>query len=187
MSIIDKIEQQLAAYAPEPTESGIGTVVSVGDGVAEIEGLPGAVMSEMIEFETGGGAPLSENLEGGSVYGVVLNLERHSVKAVVLGDSRMVREGAVAKSTGKILSIPVGEAMLGRVVNALAEPVDGLGPIAADATYAIERPSYGVIDRASVNTPLHTGIKAIDAMTPIGRGHCRPPARSRSDGVHRGC
>jgi F-type H+-transporting ATPase subunit alpha len=147
-----------------------GTVVRVGDGVAEIEGLKGAAMSEMIRFDTARGKQLEKALEVQDVFGVVLNLEEDSVRAIILGDPALVTEGMPVEATGKVLSIPVGESLMGRVVSPLGEPLDGQGPIKAEKHNPIEREAYGVMDRHSVNQPIHTGIKAIDSMIPIGRG-----------------
>jgi F-type H+/Na+-transporting ATPase subunit alpha len=172
MGVIEKLQKQIAEFVPtEAVAEDIGTVIIVGDGVAEIEGLQRAKMSEMISFETESGNSVEEALsEKDKLFGVVLNLERHSIKVVVLGDTRRVREGMIAKTTGKILSVPVGDGLVGRVVSALGEPLDGLGKIVSDTQFPIERPSHGVIERQAVNYPLHTGTIAIDAMTPIGRG-----------------
>ena len=142
----------------------------VGDGVAEIEGLDTAVMSEMVRFDTAHGKELKDAVAAEDVFGVVLNLEEGAVRAIILGDAGAVAEGMTVAGTGEVLSIPVGEALLGRVVSALGQPLDGLGAIASVRRNAIEREAYGVMDRQSVNQPLHTGIKAIDSMIPIGRG-----------------
>lgn len=170
-ALIEKIAKRLEAFEADAKPEAVGRVVFAGDGVAEIEGLPKAVMAEMLEFDTASGASLEKALEDTRpLYGVVLNLENNSLKAVLLGDARRVREGMTVKSTGRVLSVPVGEALVGRVVSTLGEPLDGAGPIKESALYPIERPAYGVVDRASVKQPLHTGLKAIDAMIPIGRG-----------------
>lgn len=168
---IEKIKKEIEGFAPLLTTENVGTVVRASDGIVEIEGLTNAVMSEIIFFDESEGKPLAETLKKGTqLAGLVLNLEEESVKAVILGDVRRVHEGMTAKCSGKVLSIPVSEDMIGRVVNALGEPQDGKGPIKKDKDYPIERVAYGVIDRAQVNVPLHTGIKAIDSMIPIGRG-----------------
>ncbi|MBP9669695.1 MAG: F0F1 ATP synthase subunit alpha [Candidatus Pacebacteria bacterium] len=169
-TIIDKIIREIELIAPKGEASHVGRVVAVGDGVVSIDGLSQAVMSEVIEFQTDSGKPLADSLGGAAVFGLVLNLEEDSVKAVVLGDSSLIGEGMLAKSTGRVLSIPVSDAMVGRVVNALGEPIDGKGAIKDGKFVPIEREAYGVMQRQSVGTPLHTGIKAIDAMVPIGRG-----------------
>ncbi|MAZ67720.1 F0F1 ATP synthase subunit alpha [bacterium] len=169
--IIEKIQKEIEKFEPTTDLEKVGRVVRVGDGVAEIEGLENAVMSEMVLFDDSGDKSLEEAMSSKeALYGLVLNLEEDAVKAVVLGDVERVQEGMLVKSTGRVLSIPVGESLLGRVVNTLAEPLDGKGPIESDSYAPIERDAYGVIDRKSVDTPIHTGIKAIDAMVPIGRG-----------------
>ncbi|HSE35160.1 MAG TPA: F0F1 ATP synthase subunit alpha [Candidatus Paceibacterota bacterium] len=169
--IVEKLKKEIASLTPTAVKEHIGIVVSAQDGIAEIDGLDGAMMSEMVLFDTGEGKPLEEMMQSGeALLGMVLNLEESSAKVVVLGDSSKVREGMTVKSTGTILSIPVGKAMVGRVVNPLGEPVDGGLPIKAEQRNPIERRAYGVIERKSVNQPLHTGIKAIDGMIPIGRG-----------------
>jgi F-type H+/Na+-transporting ATPase subunit alpha len=170
-SIVDQLRRKLEAFETDIIPEGVGTVSAVGDGVAEIRGLPHAFMAEMLEFDLASGVALAEVTQAKKrVFGVVLNLEEYVVRAVALGDVRAVREGMVVRSTGKILSVPVGEALLGRVVNALGEPIDGKGALASTLQYPIERPAHPVIERAPVKTPLHTGLKAIDAMIPIGRG-----------------
>ena len=169
--IIEKIKKEIEQFETTADVEKVGRVVRVGDGVAEIEGLENAVMSEMVLFDDSGTESLEDAMnKTDALYGLVLNLEEDSVKAVVLGDVERVTEGMLVKSTGRVLSIPVGDALLGRVVNTLAEPLDGKGAIETDQYAPIEREAYGVIDRKSVNTPLHTGIKAIDSMVPIGRG-----------------
>ena len=135
----------------------MGTVIQVADGIARIHGLENAMQGELLEFP-------------GEVYGMVLNLEEDNVGAVLLGDSRNINEGDTVKTTGRVVEVPVGDAMLGRVVNALGQPIDGKGPIETSKFRQIERVASGVISRKSVDTPLQTGIKAIDAMIPIGRG-----------------
>jgi F-type H+-transporting ATPase subunit alpha len=168
---IEQFKKEIEHFSPSPRAQKTGTVVRVGDGVAEIEGLPQAVMSEMVRFDTSLGKELTDALNTPSeVFGVVLNLEEESVRAIVLGDTSLVREGAEVVATGEVLSLPVGEALLGRTISPLGEPLDGLGPIKTHKRNPIERQATGVIERQSVNTPLHTGIKAIDSMIPIGRG-----------------
>jgi F-type H+-transporting ATPase subunit alpha len=147
----------------EPRLVNVGTVTMVGDGVARISGLENAMASELLEFPVKAGR--SE-----SILGVALNLERDTVGAVILGEYTSIEEGDQVNSTGKIIGVPVGQALVGRVVNALGQPVDGKGPIEASATRSIERIAPGVIARKSVDTPVQTGIIAIDAMIPIGRG-----------------
>ncbi|MEJ0053177.1 MAG: F0F1 ATP synthase subunit alpha [bacterium] len=170
-NIIEKIEREIAAWKPEGGSEEVGIVRTTGDGIAEIDGLSGAVMTEMVLFDPTFDRSLEDALKDPSpVYGLVLNLEEDSVRAVILGDSSKVYEGMLVRKLGRRLSIPVGDALVGRVVNALGEPVDGKGPVKETKDLPIEREAYGVIDRAPVNVPLHTGIKAIDAMIPIGRG-----------------
>lgn len=170
-TIIERIKKEIETLEPSAREEKIGRVIAVGDGIAEIEGLHEAQMSEMVYFDDGEGKTLEEALEKGDVtYGLVLNLEEDVVKVVVLGESDGVAEGMVVKSTGKLLSIPVSDAIVGRVVNPLGAPEDGKGSIVSDKDMPIERVAYGVMDRAPVNYPIHTGIKAIDSMIPIGRG-----------------
>ena len=170
-SIIKRIEEEIEAQAPETATQEVGTVRSVGDAVAEIDGLENAVLNEMVLFDPTFDRTLKEALADPSqIYGLVLNLEEDGVRTIILGDVAKVYEGMLVRRTGKLLSIPVGAAMRGRVVNTFGEPVDGKGPIAGTAARPIEREAYGVMDRAPVTTPLHTGIKAIDAMIPIGRG-----------------
>ncbi|MDQ1299399.1 MAG: F-type H+/Na+-transporting ATPase subunit alpha [Patescibacteria group bacterium] len=172
-SIIKRIESEIAGFegskAGGTTETGI--VRATGDGIAEIDGLENAIMSEMVLFDPTFDRSLEDALKDADpVYGLVLNLEEDGVRAVILGDGSKVYEGMLVRRVGRLLSIPVGDSLVGRVVNPLGEPVDGKGPTKADTFRPIEKEAYGVIDRAPVNTPLHTGIKAIDAMTPIGRG-----------------
>ncbi|HUX36053.1 MAG TPA: F0F1 ATP synthase subunit alpha [Candidatus Paceibacterota bacterium] len=168
---IEQFKKEIESFTPTEKRKDGGIVTRVADGVAEIEGLESAVMSEMVRFETTHGKSLKDAVEShGDVYGVILNLEEESVRAIILGDVGLVAEGMPVSPTGKVLSIPVSEAMIGRVVSPLGEPLDGAGPIASKKMNPIEREAYGVMDRSGVNTPLHTGIKAIDSMIPIGRG-----------------
>ncbi|MBU2159046.1 F0F1 ATP synthase subunit alpha [Patescibacteria group bacterium] len=171
-SIITRIEKEIAGLAESKagtTESGI--VRATGDGIAEIDGLENAIMTEMVLFDPTFDRTLEEALKDAApIYGLVLNLEEDGVRAVILGDSSKVYEGMLVRRVGKLLSIPVGDSLVGRVLNPLGEAVDGKGPTKASTSRPIESEAYGVIDRAPVNQPLHTGIKAIDAMTPIGRG-----------------
>ncbi len=170
-TIIEKIKNEIENLNIDSEAQDIGRVVSVGDGVAEIDGLSAAKMMEMILFDDSGNKSLEDAMKSESVlYGLVLNLEEDVVKTVILGDASRVSEGMLARSTGRVLSIPVGDNLLGRVVSPLAEPLDGKGAIESDKLNPIERDAYSVLDRESVNEPLHTGIKAIDAMVPIGRG-----------------
>ncbi len=170
-AIIDRIKKEIEALDVTAQPEEVGVVVSVGDGIAEIEGLLKAQMMEMVIFETGSGISLKDTLkQEGVLFGLVLNLEEDTVKVVILGESNLVKEGMQVRRTGKLLSVPVGPAIVGRVVNALGEVIDGKGAIATDRNMPIERVAYGVMDRSSVNQPIHTGIKAIDSMIPIGRG-----------------
>jgi F-type H+-transporting ATPase subunit alpha len=170
-SIIKRIEEQIAGFAPANVDESIGIVRETGDGIAEIDGLDGAVMSEMVLFDPTADRSLEDALKDEkAVYGLVLNLEEDGVRAVILGDASAVFEGMQVRRLNRLLSIPVGDSLVGRVVNPLGEPVDGKGPIKDTKFAPIEREAYGVIDRAPVNTPLHTGVKAVDAMIPIGRG-----------------
>jgi F-type H+-transporting ATPase subunit alpha len=169
-NFIEQFKKEIEGFRPSARPAHTGTVLRVGDGVAEIEGLPGAVMSEMVRFDTSHGKALKDAVNTNDVFGVILNLEEDSVRAIILGDAGAVMEGMTVVPTGEVLSIPVGEALLGRVVSPLGAPLDGLGAIASTTRNAIEREAYGVMDRQSVNQPIHTGIKAIDSMIPIGRG-----------------
>lgn len=170
-SIIQKIEKEIESWNPENGTAETGIVRVAGDGIAEIDGLRGAVLSEMVLFDPTFDRTLEEALTDESpLYGLVLNLEEDGVRTVVLGDAARVRQGMLVRRMGRLLSIPVGDSLIGRVVNPLGEPVDSKGPTGAKTLRPIEREAYGVIDRAPVNVPLHTGIKAVDAMIPIGRG-----------------
>ncbi|MDO8514851.1 MAG: F0F1 ATP synthase subunit alpha [bacterium] len=170
-STVEKIIKEIQQLTPKSERHSVGSVTAVGDGVVAIDGLSNAVMSEIILFEETKGKKLADALETqGELYGLVLNLEEDGVRATILGDTARVKEGMTVKSTGQILSVPSGEELLGRVVNALGEPVDGKGPFKNTTMMPVERQASGVIDRKSVSVPLQTGIKAIDAMIPIGRG-----------------
>ncbi len=170
-SIIKRIEKEIESFAPVKGSEQTGIVRAAGDGIAEIDGLDSAVMSEMVLFDPTFDRTLEEALKDSSpVYGLILNLEEDGVRAAILGDASKVYEGMLVRRLNRLLSIPVGDSLVGRVVNPLGEPVDGKGPTGATKYSPIEREAYGVIDRSSVNTPLHTGVKAIDAMIPIGRG-----------------
>ena len=151
------IKDQLGDYSLDVDVAEVGTVVSVGDGIASIHGIEGAMATEMLEFPHG-------------VFGIALNLEESSVGAVLLGDATSIKEGDTVKRSGRIMSVPVGDALLGRVVNALGQPIDGKGPLGATEQSPIERIAPGVVDRQGVKEPLQTGLKAIDAMVPVGRG-----------------
>ena len=151
------IKEQIKNYSTKLETSDVGTVIQVADGIARIHGLESAMQGELLEFP-------------GGVYGMILNLEEDNVGAVLLGDNKNINEGDIVKTTGRVVEVPVGDAMTGRVVNALGQPIDEKGPIEATKTRPIERVASGVISRKAVDTPLQTGIKAIDAMVPIGRG-----------------
>ena len=151
------IKEQIKNYSTKFEVADIGTVIQVADGIARIHGLEKAMQGELLEFPN-------------EIYGMVLNLEEDNVGAVLLGDHKNINEGDTVKTTGHVVEVPVGDAMLGRVVNALGQPIDGKGPIKTDKSRQIERVASGVIARKSVDTPLQTGIKAIDSMVPIGRG-----------------
>ncbi len=151
------IKRQIDKYSTKLDVSDVGTVIQTSDGICRIHGLEKAMQGELLEFP-------------GGVYGMVMNLEEDNVGAVLLGTERTISEGDLVKTTGRVVEVPVGDALIGRVVNALGQPVDGKGPVKTDKFRRIERVASGVITRKSVNVPLQTGIKAIDAMVPIGRG-----------------
>src|SRR5919109_2987099 len=151
------IREQIGSYAVHVDVAEVGTVIAIGDGIARVHGVERAMAGEMIEFPHG-------------VYGIALNLEEDSVGTVLLGDFKAIKEGDTVKRTGRIISVPVGDEMLGRVVNALGQPIDGKGPIQTKQFLPIERLAPGVVDRQPVKEPLQTGLKAIDGMVPIGRG-----------------
>src|SRR5687767_15426920 len=151
------IREQIGSFAVKVDVAEVGTVVSLGDGIARVHGCQRAMAGEMLEFPKG-------------VFGIALNLEEDSVGAVLLGEYLEIKEGDPVKRTGRIISVPVGEEMLGRVVNALGQPIDGKGPILTKQFLPIERLAPGVVDRQPVKEPLQTGLKAIDGMVPIGRG-----------------
>src|SRR6201997_1607449 len=151
------IREQIGSYAVDVDVAEVGSIISIGDGIARVHGVDNAMAGEMLEFPHG-------------VYGIALNLEEESVGAVLLGEFNEIKEGDAVKRTGRIISVPVGEELLGRVVNALGQPIDGKGPIVSKQFSPIERLAPGVVDRQPVKEPLQTGLKAIDAMVPIGRG-----------------
>ncbi|MGZ5019683.1 MAG: F0F1 ATP synthase subunit alpha, partial [Chthoniobacterales bacterium] len=156
-TILEEIETQIAGLKTSTTKSNIGVVRETGDGVARIEGLSDVMLNEMIEFQSG-------------IFGMALNLEETEVGAILLGDTTKVMEGDEVRTTGKLLQVPVGKGLLGRVVNTIGQPLDGKGPVKSDVSYPIEKIAPGVIKRKSVSQPVQTGIMAIDAMIPIGRG-----------------
>ena len=170
------IKEQIKSYSAKTEQDEVGYVISVGDGISKVHGLDKCSSNELLEFSNG-------------TLGMALNLEENLVSAVLLGSDVGISEGSLVKRTGNVVSVPVGEALVGRVVNALGQPIDGKGPIEAAELRPIERRAYGIIERKSVSVPLQTGIKAIDSMIPIGRGHHVPilmevypsmPAASRS-------
>ena len=158
------IKRQIEEFGAQVTMTGVGTVVEVGDGIARIHGLSGAQANELVTFPNG-------------VTGMALNLEEDSVGAIILGDYTDIKEGDEVRSTGRIAEVPVGDALIGRVVNPLGEATDGRGPINTDKSRPVERVAPNVVLRKSVDTPVQTGIKAIDSMIPIGRGQRRTDHR----------
>src|SRR5262245_49176342 len=168
-NLLQEIEAQIAGVKTQVTRQNVGIVRECSDGVAKIEGLTDCMANEMIDF-------------GQGVMGLVLNLEETEVGAIILGDYLQVREGQEVRTTGKLLSVPVGKGLLGRVVNTLGQPVDGKGPIKETAFYPVEKIAPGIIRRKSVSQPVQTGIMAIDAMIPIGRGQRELIIGDRSTG-----
>ncbi len=170
--IIQKLQKEIESFSvAKPKLESIGTVLSSADGVVTIEGLDGVKMTEMVTFSSGEIKSTEKSLgTSDDTFGLILNIEEDVVKAVILGDPSSVKEGDSVIKTGKILSVPVSEEILGRVVDSLARPVDGLGKIKGVKDMLVEREAYGVMDRSPVNQPMQTGIKAIDSMVPIGRG-----------------
>src|SRR5271154_3736567 len=156
-TILQELEATISGLRTDTTRSNVGTVREIGDGVAKIEGLSDVMLNEMIEFP-------------GGLYGIALNLEETEVGAIIVGDYTEVKEGTEVRTTGKLLSVPVGKGLLGRVVNALGQPIDGKGPIKSEETYPVEKIAPGIIKRKSVSVPVQTGILPIDAMIPVGRG-----------------
>ena len=157
------LREQIENFDTSVTATNVGTVIETGDGIARIHGLGECLTSELIEFNV-------TDEQGRPIRGLALNLEEETVGAIIMGDPTSIKEGAEVRTTGLVASVPVGDALLGRVVSALGDPIDGKGPINATETYPVERIAPGVVDRVSVNQPLQTGIKAIDAMIPLGRG-----------------
>src|SRR3970040_1701528 len=151
------IREQIGSYAVDVDVAEVGSIITIGDGIARVHGIENAMAGEMLEFPHG-------------VFGIALNLEEESVGTVLLGEFKEIQEGDIVKRTGRIISVPVGDELLGRVVNALGQPIDGKGPIAAKTFMPIERVAPGVVDRQPVREPLQTGLKAIDSMVPIGPG-----------------
>ena len=151
------IKEQIKNYRTKIDMDDVGTVVQIGDGIARLHGLDKCMANELLEFE-------------GGVYAMALSLEEDSISAVMLGSSENIKEGDTVRRTGRVVSVPVGEDLLGRVVNALGQPIDAKGPIEAAEIRPVESPAYGIIERRSVYQPVQTGIKAIDSMIPIGKG-----------------
>ena len=168
-NILQELESQIAGLKTAATRSNGGVVREIGDGAARIEGLSDVMLNEMIEFP-------------GGVFGLALNLEETEVGCVLLGDATHIKAGDEVKTTGRLLSVPVGKGLLGRVINTLGEPIDGKGPIQASAQYPVEKIAPGIITRQSVSVPVQTGILPIDAMIPIGRGQRELIIGDRSTG-----
>src|SRR5216117_2509316 len=168
-NLLQEIEAQIAGAKTAAAKQNVGIIRELGDGVAKIEGLTDAMLNEMIDL-------------GNGVTGLVLNLEETEVGVIILGDYTRLKEGGEARTTGKLLQVPVGKGLLGRVVNVLGEPVDGKGPIKSDTTYPVEKIAPGIIRRRSVDQPVQTGIMAVDAMIPIGRGQRELIIGDRSTG-----
>src|SRR3954466_11926416 len=168
-NILQEIEAQIAGVKATTAKQNVGTVREISDGVAKVEGLTDAMLNEMLDF-------------GNGVTGIALNLEETEVGAIILGDYTPVKEGQEVRTTGKLLSVPVGKALLGRVVNTLGQPLDGKGPVASTEFYPVEKIAPGIVKRKSVSQPLQTGIMAIDAMIPIGRGQRELIIGDRSTG-----
>ena len=157
------LREQIEGFDSGAEQTNVGTVIEAGDGIARIHGLGECVASELVEFDVTDEA-------GRPVRGLALNLEEETVGVIILGEYSRVKEGAEVRTTGQVASVPVGDALIGRVVNALGDPIDEKGPIASDTVYPVERVAPGVVDRVHVDEPLQTGVKAIDAMIPLGRG-----------------
>src|SRR5258706_8439823 len=168
-NLLQEIEAQISGVKTTTAKQNVGTVREIGDGVAKIEGLTDAMLNEMLDF-------------GKGVVGLALNLEETEVGAIILGDYTKIAEGDEVRTTGKLLQVPVGKAMLGRVVDALGQPVDGKGPIKSEVAYPVEKIAPGIIKRKSVSQPVQTGIMAVDAMIPIGRGQRELIIGDRSTG-----
>src|SRR5216117_3796927 len=156
-TLLQEIESKISGVKTSVSKQNVGVVREIGDGVAKIEGLTDAMLNEMLDF-------------GNGVTGLALNLEETEVGAIVLGDYTSVKEGQEVRTTGRLLQVPVGKGLLGRVVNALGQPVDGKGPVKSETSYPVEKIAPGIIKRKSVSQPVQTGIMAIDVMIPIGRG-----------------
>src|SRR5436190_11055962 len=168
-SLLQEIESKISGLKTGVHKQNVGTVREIGDGVAKIEGLSDAMLNEMLDF-------------GNGIVGLALNLEESEVGAIILGDYTHIKEGQEVKTTGKLLQVPVGKGLLGRVVNALGQPLDGKGPVKADVAYPVEKIAPGIIKRKSVSQPVQTGIMPIDAMIQIGRGQRELIIGDRSTG-----
>src|SRR6516164_6190033 len=168
-NLLQEIEAKIAGAKTATAKQNVGTVREIGDGVAKIEGLTDTMLNEMLDF-------------GNGIIGLALNLEETEVGAIILGDYTKINEGSEVRTTGKLLQVPVGKGMLGRVVNTLGQPIDGKGPIKESAFYPVEKIAPGIIKRKSVSQPVQTGIMAIDAMIPIGRGQRELIIGDRSTG-----
>ena len=168
-NLVQEIEAQIAGLKTATTKENVGTVSEIGDGVAKVEGLARAKLNEMLDF-------------GNGITGLALNLEQSEVGAIILGDYTNIDEGDEVRATGKLLQVPVGKGLLGRVVNMLGQPIDGKGPIKSEATYPVEKIAPGIIRRQSVSQAVQTGIMSIDAMIPIGRGQRELIIGDRSTG-----
>src|SRR5215472_14027340 len=168
-NLLQEIEAQIAGVKTTTAKQNVGVVREISDGVAKIEGLTDAMLNEMLDF-------------GGGVVGLALNLEETEVGAIILGDYTKVKEGSAVRTTGKLLQVPVGKGLLGRVVNALGQPLDGKGPITQTAFYPVEKIAPGIVKRRPVSQPVQTGIMPIDAMIPIGRGQRELIIGDRSTG-----
>src|SRR5262249_8471177 len=168
-NLLQEIEAQISQVKTGTAKQNVGIVREIGDGVAKLEGLTDAMLNEMIDF-------------GNGVMGLALNLEETEVGTIILGDYTGIKEGDEVRTTGKLLQVPVGKGLLGRVVNALGQPLDGKGPVSSEATYPVEKIAPGIIRRKSVSQPVQTGIMAIDAMIPIGRGQRELIIGDRSTG-----
>src|SRR5262252_1793232 len=168
-TLLQEIEAQIAGAKTGAARQNVGIVREIGDGVAKIEGLTDAMLNEMLDF-------------GNGITGLALNLEETEVGAIILGDYTKIEEGAEVRTTGKLLQVPVGKPMLGRVVDSLGQPVDGKGPVNTNVAYPVEKIAPGIIKRKSVSQPVQTGIMAVDAMIPIGRGQRELIIGDRSTG-----
>src|SRR5512145_2196212 len=168
-NLLQEIQDQIAGLKTAVAKQNVGVVREIGDGVARIEGLTDAMLNEMLDF-------------GQGITGLALNLEETEVGAIILGDYTRIEEGTEVRTTGKLLQVPVGKGLLGRVVNTLGQPVDGKGPVKSDVAYPVEKLAPGIIRRRSVGEPVQTGIMAIDAMIPIGRGQRELIIGDRSTG-----